>query len=284
MRQTSTFQPGPGRGQQDFFNQFSQFVPSIVHLSFRSSLMFVRNPMAGVAMSTASDFLQKQSQAYIPGLRIYHSESILNGALGAYGVWGRLKHYFTVDNNYILLFPFWHKNWRRIGDTTDPNQNKYAPPINDINAPDLYIPLMGFLTYILIVGYTKGASNHPDVIGADASYCLVMQLIEVAILASFLYLLNSSVSFLDLIAFSGYKYTSLVIDTICYQLFGSLAYYGSLIYTGIALSYFTLNCMKGSVPEPISEKRSFRNYVLFGVSCLQLVLVCFISYTTAPRL
>lgn len=101
MRQTSTFQPGPGRGQQDFFNQFSQFVPSIVHLSFRSSLMFVRNPMAGVAMSTASDFLQKQSQAYIPGLRIYHSESILNGALGAYGVWGRLKHYFTVDNNYV---------------------------------------------------------------------------------------------------------------------------------------------------------------------------------------
>ncbi|CCI45565.1 unnamed protein product [Albugo candida] len=253
--------------------------PQIEH--HHSNLVFlhntIRNPMAGVAMSTASDFLQKQSQAYIPG---------------AYGVWGRLKHYFTVDNNYvknrlkILLFPFWHKNWRRIGDTTDPNQNKYAPPINDINAPDLYIPLMGFLTYILIVGYTKGASNQfsPDVIGADASYCLVMQLIEVAILASFLYLLNSSVSFLDLIAFSGYKYTSLVIDTICYQLFGSLAYYGSLIYTGIALSYFTLNCMKGSVPEPISEKRSFRNYVLFGVSCLQLVLVCFISYTTAPRL
>nr|CCA20329.1 conserved hypothetical protein [Albugo laibachii Nc14] len=258
MRQSSPFQSGPGRAQQDFLNQFSQ------------------NPVAGVAMSTASDFIQKQSQAYIPG---------------AYGVWERLKHYFTVDNNYvknrlkILLFPFWHKNWRRLGDTTDPNYNKYAAPINDINAPDLYIPLMGFLTYILIVGYTKGASNQfsPDVIGADASYCLVMQLLEVAILASFLYLLNSSVSFLDLIAFSGYKYTSLVIDTICYQLFGSLAYYASLIYTGVALSYFTLNCMKGSVPEPTNERRSLRNYILFGVSCLQLILVCFISYTTAPR-
>ena len=38
-------------------------------------------------------------------------------------------------------------------------QMQYAPPTRDSNAPDLYIPLMGFLTYILIVGYSKGTSN-----------------------------------------------------------------------------------------------------------------------------
>lgn len=42
---------------------------------------------------------------------------------------------------------------------TDVFQIQYAPPSRDINAPDLYIPLMGFLTYILIVGYSKGTSN-----------------------------------------------------------------------------------------------------------------------------
>jgi hypothetical protein len=27
---------------------------------------------------------------------------------------------------------------------------KFKPPISDINAPDLYIPLMGFLTYCVL--------------------------------------------------------------------------------------------------------------------------------------
>lgn len=62
--------------------------------------------MAGLAMNTAQDFLTKQSERYLPG---------------AYGIWGSLKYYFTVNNSYvksrlkILLLPFWHKNWRRMG-------------------------------------------------------------------------------------------------------------------------------------------------------------------------
>ncbi|GLD91481.1 hypothetical protein PINS_up000014 [Pythium insidiosum] len=244
--------------QPDFINQLSQ------------------NPMAGLAMNTAQDFLTKQSAIYLPG---------------AYGIWGNTKYYFTVNNSYvksrlkILLFPFWHRDWRRLGQQDSAEGKSYAPPTRDVNAPDLYLPLMGFLTYILIAGYTKGASNQfsPDVIGNDASYCLVMQLIEIGILAACLYLLNSSISFLDLVSFSGYKYIALVINTVVYQLAGSLAYYVALLYTGVAVSYFTLNCMKGSVAEPAPENRAFRNYMLFGVSCLQLVLVCWISYTTSPR-
>ncbi|TYZ63288.1 hypothetical protein PybrP1_009077 [[Pythium] brassicae (nom. inval.)] len=266
-----TFQSPPGSQgaqprmmqpqQPDFINQIST------------------NPMAGLAMNTAQDFLHKQSAIYLPG---------------AYGVWGSLKYYFTVNNSYvksrlkILLFPFWHKNWRRLGASENNDANKpmqYAPPSRDINAPDLYIPLMGFLTYILIVGYSKGTSNQfsPDVIGKDASYCLVMQLVEIGVLAACLYLLNSSVAFWDLVSFSGYKYIPLVVNTVVYQLLGPIAYYVALLYTGIAVSFFTLNCMKGSVAEPTEETRTFRNYLLFGVSCLQLVLVCWISYTTAPR-
>ncbi|DAZ95507.1 TPA: hypothetical protein N0F65_001846 [Lagenidium giganteum] len=246
--------------QPDFFNDISQ------------------NPMAGLAMNTAQDFLQKQSQIYMPG---------------AYGVWGSLKYYFTVNNSYVknrlkmLLLPFWHKNWRRVGPSEhdESKMTQFAPPSRDVNAPDLYIPLMGFLTYILIVGYTKGTSNQfsPDVIGKDASYCLVMQLVEIGIFAACLYLLNSSISFLDLVSFSGYKYVPLVINTVVFQLAGPIAYYVALLYTGVAVSYFTLNCMKGSVAEPTPENRTFRNYVLFGVSCLQLVLVSWISYTTSPH-
>jgi hypothetical protein len=78
------------------------------------------------------------------------------------------------------------------------------------------------------------------VIGKDASYCLVMQFVEMGVLAACLYLLSSSISFLDLVSFSGYKYIPLVINTIVYLIFGSAAYYVALLYTGIALSYFTV--------------------------------------------
>ena len=185
-----------------------------------------------------------------------------------------------------------------------------------MNAPDLYIPLMGFLTYILIVSYGKGKSNKyvilhplplsprclfihtthafrfsPDVIGEVATYCVVMQLVEIGIMSACLYLLNSSVSFLDLVSFSGYKYVCLVINAIVLQLLGDVGYYVSLLYTGVAVSFFTvrpsvlrltgypkrnvpnslafirtqqLKCLKGSVAEPSPESRAFRNYMLFG--------------------
>lgn len=80
----------------------------------------------------------------------------------------------------------------------------------------------------------------PDVIGKDASYCLVMQLVEIGVLAACLYLLNSSIAFWDLVSFSGYKYIPLVINTIVYQLLGPIAYYVVLLYTGIAVSFFTV--------------------------------------------
>lgn len=34
---------------------------------------------------------------------------------------------------------------------------QYATPSNDVNAPDLYIPLMSFVTYILVAGFVKGS-------------------------------------------------------------------------------------------------------------------------------
>jgi hypothetical protein len=48
---------------------------------------YCSNPMAGLAMNSAQDFLQKQSEMYLPG---------------AYGVWGSLKYYFTVNNSYVI--------------------------------------------------------------------------------------------------------------------------------------------------------------------------------------
>ncbi|KHJ75462.1 Hrf1 family protein [Oesophagostomum dentatum] len=72
-----------------------------------------------------------------------------------------LKYYFAVDNTYvgkklgILLFPFIHSDWSlKYGGSEDP-----APAKEDVNAPDLYIPLMAFITYIIVSGFVLGTQG-----------------------------------------------------------------------------------------------------------------------------
>lgn len=112
-----------------------------------------------------------------------------------------------------------------------------AAPVHDINAPDLYLPVMSFITFVLITGLLKGtkmkcvrvvcagcnrrAQNHslsckrarvarrftPDMLNEITTSCLVTQLLEMGVIKLSMYLLNSTtVPLLDLVAFTGYKY------------------------------------------------------------------------------
>lgn len=71
-----------------------------------------------------------------------------------------LKTYFAVDTSYvlrklsILLFPFAHRDWSIKYDQSVP-----VAPRSDINAPDLYIPMMGFVTYVLVTGLVLGTQQ-----------------------------------------------------------------------------------------------------------------------------
>jgi len=55
----------------------------------------------------------------------------------------------------LAFIAFLKGHWTRI---TEPvgGRLSYKPPVQDINAPDLYIPLMAFGTYIVIAGYALG--------------------------------------------------------------------------------------------------------------------------------
>jgi len=95
-----------------------------------------------------------------------------------------LKYYFSVSNDYVvqkiklLLFPFLHKSWARIA---RPEHGTYAPPREDFNAPDMYIPLMAFITFTLLVGLAKGQQNEfePELLGLMLSKCIGVVLFEV---------------------------------------------------------------------------------------------------------
>ena len=57
------------------------------------------------------------------------------------------------DPRQVIALPISHKSWERSGHT----DGTPRPPKEDVNAPDLYLPLMAFATYVLLFGYTLGA-------------------------------------------------------------------------------------------------------------------------------
>jgi len=43
--------------------------------------------------------------------------------------------------------------------SSDLNTSQFLPPRDDLNAPDLYIPVMAFITFILLFAIQKGQQN-----------------------------------------------------------------------------------------------------------------------------
>ncbi|PRP80608.1 hypothetical protein PROFUN_11551 [Planoprotostelium fungivorum] len=198
-----------------------------------------------------------------------------------------LKYYFNVNNSYVinkiklLLFPIAHKQWaRRIHRQND--SEVFLPARDDINAPDLYIPLMAFVTYILIFGYIMGASKQftPEVLGKMASAGLFVLISEFSFIKLSLYLLNAyTVPFLDIVSFCSYKYVGVVLTMLVGLIFGQYPFYAVLIFTSICGAIFMVKTLKLVFPDmSMGGPKHKRNYFLMGVAVNQLILCYYLSY------
>lgn len=140
-----------------------------------------------------------------------------------------LKHYFDVSNRYVVnklftvLFPWTHKGWVRK-QSIGPNGQEgwFLPPREDLNSPDMYIPLMASITYILLATLLAGIRGQflPELLGITATYCFVIVAIEILLLKLGCYLLSISneSQLLDLVAYSGYKFVGVIVTIIVSQL------------------------------------------------------------------
>jgi len=161
----------------------------------------------------------------------------------------QLRLYFNVDHAYVkqkialLLFPFTHRFRREKRlDDGDP-----VSPSEDPSAPDLYIPFMALVTYIVVIGLSMGArgSFTPEVMGSTCSTALVIVFLELAALKiGFLVLGKPSRSMLELLSYSGYKFVGITVSTIAGIISGSsLVYTMAVMYTASACGYFLLKTL-----------------------------------------
>lgn len=133
-----------------------------------------------------------------------------------------LKHYFNVTNSYVVnklflvLFPWRHKPWSRKQTVSPGGQEGwYLPPRDDINSPDMYIPVMSLVTYIFLQTLIAGLRGQfqPELFGYIATTALVVVIVEILGLKLGCYLLSISneSQLLDLVAYSGYKFVGVIV-------------------------------------------------------------------------
>jgi len=235
----------------------------------------LNDPMASMAVQYGSSLADQGKEYMHKNIEKYVSTT-------------KLKYYFAVDTKYVgkklglILFPFTHSDW-----SIRFNHEEPVAPRDEINAPDLYIPVMALVTYILTTGVVMGVQNRftPEQLGIQASSALVWLVLELLIIMLSLYILsvNTDLNYMDILAYSGYKYIGMISVLLAGLLFKNAGYYLFLLWFSFSTAYFLLKTLRIQIlPHTDSDgftrgsKRSL--YLILSISLMQPVLMWWLTY------
>ncbi|KAM0747599.1 hypothetical protein T439DRAFT_292684 [Meredithblackwellia eburnea MCA 4105] len=175
-----------------------------------------------------------------------------------------LKHSFNVSNGYVLqklqvvLFPWRHRPWMRQlrrSESTGVAEG-WKPPREDINCPDLYIPVMALVTYILLAAVTAGSQGQfdPRILGETASKSLGLLTLEFLCIKLGCYLLGigDEGAVVDLLAYGGYKFVGIIVALLAHLLGAKgWLFWVVFFYVYFANFFFLLRSLRHIVlPDP----------------------------------
>ncbi|RUS71811.1 hypothetical protein EGW08_020418 [Elysia chlorotica] len=236
---------------------------------------YLNNPMANMAMQYGSSLAGQGKDIVDKNIEKVMSSS-------------KVKYYFAVDTAYVgkklglLFFPFTHSDW-----SIRYNQDEPIAPRYEINAPDLYIPSMAFVTYLLVAGMVLGIQDRftPEQLGTQASSALGWLIIEMLAFSLSLYVMNlkSGIKYLDIIAYCGYKFVGMTVSLLAGAMSSNTVYYCVLLWFCLALVFFLMRTLRVQiVPQSevddghtIGTKRSL--YFILSVSLVQPLLMWWLS-------
>ncbi|XP_043703061.1 protein YIF1B-like [Telopea speciosissima] len=220
---------------------------------------------------------------------------LIQGGLGAYGekilgsssenvqsiiskYFSDPQYYFQVNDQYVrnklkvILFPFLHRgHWTRIAEPVG-GRLSYRPPIYDINAPDLYIPLMGFGTYVVLAGFSLGLIGKfsPEALTLQFTRGLLGWFLQVLLLKSSLYSLGiGEAPLLDIVAYGGYAFTGMCVAVLGRFLWG-YTYYFLMPWMCLCMGIFLVKTMKQVLfAEVRNYDSSKHHYLLLFMALVQ---------------
>ncbi|CAG8452260.1 7244_t:CDS:10 [Ambispora gerdemannii] len=280
MREPPVSSPSPPTQQR--FSHPQQSPPDLNAIwNFNDSTAQMGMQFGKTAVLAGSDFVEEKINRYVN--------------------YPALKHYFKVNNSYVankirlLIFPWRHKIWSRLVKRSEQNgqMEGYKPPREDINSPDLYIPAMALVTYVLLTGIVAGTEHkfHPEVLGMNATTAFLLVLLELFFIKTGCYLLNisSETHLLDLMAYSGYKFIGTIITLVVTLIAPFWVVAATFIYTAFSTGFFLLRSLRYVVfPDSTTTvnvpQRKRRINFLFCIAALQVVLMYFLTEASVKQL
>lgn len=126
--------------------------------------------------------------------------------------------------------------------------HRYLPPRQDINAPDLYIPLMALWTYSMLIGIGLLARGgfRPEAVYNAVSSAVASWVCQTLLLKAVLWVLGvgGAAPILELGAYSGYTWVG-ACATLLATLSGSrMGYHIVWVYSSFASALFLVRTMK----------------------------------------
>lgn len=147
--------------------------------------------------------------------------------------------------------------------------------------------MMAFLTYVVVAGYALGTQERftPEQLGITASSALAWGIIELLVHIITLYIMNleTSLRYLDLLAYCSYKYVGINAALLASLVFKKFGYYSVLLYFSVSLGFFLLRSLKLRViPEGHSSYSATGNkrrlYFILFVAGIQPLLMWWLSF------
>ncbi|PSC67531.1 transport yif1 [Micractinium conductrix] len=233
----------------------------------------------------AGNMLRQQGQSYLQ-----RGQAFMQSKMGFLSG-GSLHYHFSITPEYVrtkllMLAAPYLKRWSYARSAEQiTGGHKYKPPRQDINAPDLYIPLMAVWSYALLVAVAAllrsapGANFKPDTIYNTVSGGGIAWLLHALLLKVILYSLGipSAAPFLELCAYAGYAFVpacaSLLVQLV--PGVGGAAYHAVWAYGSLCAAIFLVRSMKRVI---LFEARTYsidstrHNYLLLGLALAQFPL------------
>lgn len=121
---------------------------------------------------------------------------------------------------------------------------RFRTPREDVNAPDLYIPCMALVTYVLLYGLQLGVKGqfHPEKLYSQAMFASVLLALELGVVkfSGFLLGIANEFALFDFMAVLGYGFVGLLISLGMGLLFGTLARRIAFLYMTISIFFFSV--------------------------------------------
>ncbi|KAI5781457.1 YIF1-domain-containing protein [Geopyxis carbonaria] len=270
----------PGAAGQQHYGAQPQFFPQAGNAFFTDPMTAQMGfNVARAALGGSTDLAEKNINRYLTSIKPFFA----------------VTNMYVLRKLYILLNPWRHMPWSRQSTARASAQRPgeaetiYLPPREDLNSPDMYIPVMSFVTYILLSALLYGLSGtfHPELLGYTASSAMGAVVFELVVLKLGCYLLSIGNSqLLDLVAYSGYKFVGITVSILATAIIGrgKLAWL-VFAYVYSANAFFLLRSLKYVLLPDSSEggadaygagagrpaprqQRKRRTWFLFGYSYL----------------